>query len=1230
MRRILRFFMLTLVCSMCWNVASAQKIYAGDPYKWNELKAGDEILLNNGGAYSDDVAGYGGPGQFLCGYTVAQNGYVAGITLAKTDTLNESKNTDPTGNKLTDANVWILVDAGTITDIYDEEYQAFYLKNKKTGEYIECFESTPTATDFVSHTTPQLAKATSFVPQPVDSYDGVKKTTLKKYEEDPDYGVIFSHYVVTTKVNSETGEEEQEGTWWHLGYFWNYTYSYYGTAVDMVGWNALKPVEGLSPKMLLEMFMTSIAGAEFNAGTDPGYFGADEVIAYEDALLAAQDAFDYEDPDAPYSDEEWQGWYDDLKAAYDAVVASQVPLSDGLYYIIMDNQQTLGYREGKGDANVPAFQARSDMMLWWASLDEEDPSFVWRLTKVGVEEDGTPKYTVQNYGLSTYIAYDMDNNEGFVCMSKDVVSDYDLIVRSSDGRWKFRCNTPGGMQGNKSTARGIYADCMGAKAHNSHTQLSTSYDDAQHQTLRRPTDEQLAILEPKVAQMKLTSELEALLDPALTLYNVCFKYNPDKENGLLKVLDEEGHANYDSPMTNTGNDGSYKGLIDGLNEVMGTDYSYYFRTYGGSSDDAEYKYLVFDFIEPQQNIVIEMSKRNAPPGQGDRPAEVILWGSNTEGDILGDKEWTKIEVYYPTTENAVLTDVHSVDLGQPYRYLKYSVSKTYNYMIGNDSRSWAFCWFAIGEMQIYPGTLDTETSQYYYVDGMKDAADELKKQLGIARVAVGENTATQQNIDDLQAAIDALKGMVVDTIPLYARTLEVENYVNRFPAGLDYGQTTDEELAAMEAAIENAKGFDHEKPQKADLEARMANLNAAFETFKAAQKPIEENTWLYIQCTDQTRTGEPDADGNYVPGNAIVNGHVMYVASGNTYGDVRAATAADRLLHGLYDTESETQLDLDNPFSMWRAIKQEDGSYAFQNRGTGTYIGVFGSNTYGGMSAEPVSYALNFVAPGEFEFVCNDGTNSDKRALTAYEDTYVATTAASGGAGSTTATWTVLPVESEAFTFSVPNNTYQIVTLPYDAKSLSVNENVKAYSVKSATVTENQDEESECELVLTPLTEDPKAGEPFILVVGDPSQFNAEGASPAPEETTMFFIEVPSDDNYVTEAKTVNGLVGLLNGADVAKGMGYFVDNTLTSTRTKMFMSGMSGYINPQLAQKLGDPTDEDIVLNASGLDAIKSVKAVNVTGNVYSIDGKLVSKSGTKNLNKGIYIVGKKKVAVK
>ena len=94
--------------------------------------------------------------------------------------------------------------------------------------------------------------------------------------------------------------------------------------------------------------------------------------------------------------------------------------------------------------------------------------------------------------------------------------------------------------------------------------------------------------------------------------------------------------------------------------------------------------------------------------------------------------------------------------------------------------------------------------------------------------------------------------------------------------------------------------------------------------------------------------------------------------------------------------------------------------------------------------------------------------------------------------------------------------------------------------------------------------------------------------------------------------------------------MGYFINNNAAVNLTRQFFSGMTGYINPQLAENLGEATADDIVLNVDNLTSIKSATIGAAVGNVYSIDGKLVSKNGVKNLNKGIYIVGKKKVAVK
>ena len=91
------------------------------------------------------------------------------------------------------------------------------------------------------------------------------------------------------------------------------------------------------------------------------------------------------------------------------------------------------------------------------------------------------------------------------------------------------------------------------------------------------------------------------------------------------------------------------------------------------------------------------------------------------------------------------------------------------------------------------------------------------------------------------------------------------------------------------------------------------------------------------------------------------------------------------------------------------------------------------------------------------------------------------------------------------------------------------------------------------------------------------------------------------------------------------------LDATLPGT----FINGQSGYINPTLVQDAG--TAVDLTLKSD--NPITGVKGITVVPskaqtNVYTIDGKLVKKNvsvinSTKNLNKGIYLVGKKKVAI-
>jgi hypothetical protein len=101
--------------------------------------------------------------------------------------------------------------------------------------------------------------------------------------------------------------------------------------------------------------------------------------------------------------------------------------------------------------------------------------------------------------------------------------------------------------------------------------------------------------------------------------------------------------------------------------------------------------------------------------------------------------------------------------------------------------------------------------------------------------------------------------------------------------------------------------------------------------------------------------------------------------------------------------------------------------------------------------------------------------------------------------------------------------------------------------------------------------------------------------------------------------------------------LGIFVDSKLSITpATSTSISGRGGYIDPN--RVINEEGTADLIIDIKGsMTGIKEVVVKKSTDkvNVYTIDGKLLKKNvkstdAEKNLGKGIYIIGKKKVAIK
>ena len=614
-------------------------------------------------------------------------------------------------------------------------------------------------------------------------------------------------------------------------------------------------------------------------------------------------------------------------------------------------------------------------------------------------------------------------------------------------------------------------------------------------------------------------------------------------------------------------EGTYAALIDG--DTSGE--TFFHSTW--HEDPGVPHYLQVDLrTNKVQEFDLQLARRSGYYGGLDAPTVVKIEATN---DTTFWDSITTLSIAWDDKASSQAQTISDINLGSSFQFLRFTVLHT----VGNRTNAGqSHPFFSIGEFQINGLTLDQQHSQYYYINGMKAAVDNMNAAAQTAQAALLNNAATQTEVDNLQKAVDAVKSLYVDTVALNTAIALGENYLSNTEVGDELGQTSQEAKDALQAVITEVKGTSISEPLvKADVDAAIAKMNAANIAFARSIHSVVPDTWYYISSTSQYREGAAGED------DAACKDQVIYTSGANSTDNIMWGLNAEGSQAYLYDAHS-----------MWRFIPVTNtDNYYVQNLGTGFYLGQSnGEQASIKVSYEPVPYKVNSLGGGQFELVpTNDGNTLPLHAkgsnnnIVAYND---------GGANSASS-WTFTKVieGSEAdMMVVIPylNNYTDILCLPFNfnAKDAAeVNTDVHFYAIKK--ITQEQNDTALVSTIELYEKDEFAAGEPCIVISGEP----AEG-----QEREAVDIIFPFPTSVTSTPVNGNGISGCLHGQGYGAGVAYSTGAEYVVSKDGVGIGAQTGAIDPSTYRgEVEGVTASDKPLVLVGLNALPTAPKADVNG---------------------------------
>ena len=987
----------------------------------------------------------------------------------------------------------------------------------------------------------------------------------------------------------------------------------------------------------LQSTLDKYEGYHFLAGTEPGNYGEAEVAAYEATLQAAHDADGNPDLDG-LSDAELASLYrnlvSDIKAAYEAVLASRnttMTLADGYYRIktglqyyttetVIDEetqeetQQTVYH-----DKYMVSVLSGENIVGRWNSVDDidNDCASLWKVTNKDGYIDLVNMATESRFNNITAksgVMYMSLNSQNLIELDPFATYEGTTYVNirrapvegekyADEGYWYFH---QGGHNSGKGTNGNLVLwSTSGSYNPESETPLFAGGSE----WVFVPVDNAVAeaIVEAYAPERDL-----ALMKERYKIMLADAKEKLTIAKDLVEVALITDASQLTSPASDSAEGQHIEYLIDGNTSTFW--HSDWHSAYEGTH------YWQAEIREADVTAVYATYTRR--PVSANHITQLTVCGTN-DPETATMEECEQLFVWdtpYGSNTESFTSETFET---KGNKYIRF-------YITGTTSGS---VFSHLSEFQLYRGDIkESETSQYNVMGEVgKNLNDVLEAQKDLE---LDDLTAAQY--EALKAAYEAFIEKFVDPTELRETLASVENVGEGVVLGTDPGYWNDKGTAttlagtvAAATAYDKAGAYTQEQTDKyvADLKAQSEAVATAANGIKegkwyrikfASEGDFEARDWDKIAGYNEENTDEPLWDKYLTVAN--------YVALDEGY-EIEPLDAEDATLGDNIFFDDDTDIT-DKDMSKFRFINVGDSAYIIQNKATKLFLKATSGTSTVTLSVHPSLFNVKAVGYG-FNVISAQNINGTSQNYLHAQKLYnVLVTWNAYTLGSASAMYineaedVAADFDGTEFQMPVVYGSLNAFCFPVDITATEG----QIWSVSSVDPANNS-------VTLVKL-EKADAGRPFIYINGKTEDYT-EG-----EEADMVKFNMGLEVK-ATEPQTDAALKGTYEAIVIDRGVLYckgnqFVVNTVEKDAIMVELTRVAAnhaYISAD--SRFSTASDVTIVWDENGEDGIEQAIAnVSKKGAIYTIDGKLVTKSGTLNdasrMGKGIYILNGVKVVVK